>query len=108
MKDLHPAPAEQLALPDPCVVGPLRAEVVARAVRAGTPNQLWQRFGKVSPTLLALPQRLLCSPPRGGEPAHDKPQGCKQGQGEETVGHTNAHEVHILNQRLEEATEAQK
>src|SRR4029077_9967899 len=74
MQCVHPPPAEQVALADAGIVCPLWAEVVAPAIRAGTPNQLRQRFGKTSPALLVFPQCLLRPPSRGSEPAHDQPQ----------------------------------
>ena len=74
MQRFHPAPAEQVALPDAGIVCPLGAEVVAPAIRAGAPHQLRQCFGKASPALLVLPQRLLRPPSRSCEPAHDQRQ----------------------------------
>ena len=47
------------ALGDAGVLRPLRAEVVAGAVRRRGPDQLRQRLGQAPPPLLALPQRLL-------------------------------------------------
>src|SRR5262245_12620584 len=63
-------PAEQGALGDARVLGPLRTEVIARAVRGRAPDQLRQRLGQVAPALLALAQRLLGAL-EGGEVAGD-------------------------------------
>src|SRR4051794_34187355 len=42
---LQPLPAEQLRLRDAGVLRPLRAEVIACAIRRRRPNELWQRLG---------------------------------------------------------------
>src|SRR5262249_33139394 len=55
----QPAPAQQVALRHPGMLSPLRAEVVTGAVGRGAPDQLRQRLGQASPTLLALAERLL-------------------------------------------------
>ena len=54
---LEPSPTKQVRLFKACVLRPLRAEVIARAIRRRRPNELWQRLGQAPPTLFALPQR---------------------------------------------------
>ena len=44
MQCFHPAPAEQVALPDAGIVCPLGAEVVAPAIRAGAPHDIISRL----------------------------------------------------------------
>src|SRR6266853_122605 len=56
---LQPLPAEQLRLRNAGVLRPLRAEVIARAIRRRRPNELWQRLGQDPPTLFAFAQCLL-------------------------------------------------
>src|SRR5437773_1981815 len=56
---LEPLPPEQVRLGNTCMLRPLRAKVIARAVRRRRPNELWQRLGQAPPTLLAFPQPLL-------------------------------------------------
>src|SRR5205814_4806391 len=56
---LEPSPTKQVRLFKACVLRPLRAEVIARAIRRRRPNELWQRLGEAPPTLFAFAQRLL-------------------------------------------------
>src|SRR5207237_9184141 len=56
---LEPSPAEQFRLRNACVLRPLRAKVIACAIRRRRPNELWQRLGQDPPTLFTLPQPLL-------------------------------------------------
>src|SRR5262249_3816582 len=64
VQGIHPAPVEQFVLRDAGVLGPLRAEVVAGAIRLGGPYQLRQCFGQVTPAVLALAEGLLALPQR--------------------------------------------
>src|SRR6266478_249604 len=59
MQRLEPSPTKQVRLFKACVLRPLRAEVIARAIRRRRPNELRQRLGQTPPTLLTLPQPLL-------------------------------------------------
>src|SRR5258708_5585160 len=59
-QDVHPAPAGALAPGDAGVFRPWGANVIARAVRRGGPDQLRQRLGQAAPALLILAQGLVC------------------------------------------------
>src|SRR5205807_7953256 len=67
---LEPLPPEQVRLGNACVLRPLRAKVIACAIRRRRPNELWQRLGQAPPTLLTLPQSLLGLLPVGDVPRH--------------------------------------
>src|SRR5439155_15141290 len=56
---LEPSPTKQVRLCNARVLRPLRAKVIARAIRRRRPNELWQRLSYDPPTLLTLPQPLL-------------------------------------------------
>src|SRR5205823_13545335 len=56
---LEPSPAEQLRLRKTGVFRPLRAKVIAGAIRRRRPNELWQRLGEDPPTLFAFAQCLF-------------------------------------------------
>src|SRR5439155_22382126 len=56
---LEPSPTKQVRVFNACVLRPLRAEVIARAIRSRRPDELWQRLGQAPPTLFAFAQRLF-------------------------------------------------
>ena len=83
-----------------------RAEQTLKDHELELRQALRQRFGKASPSLVALPQRLLRPPSRGTEPAHYQRQRSKERQRKDTIGHTNTRKLDVRNQRPEKIAEA--
>src|SRR5439155_24236326 len=56
---LEPLPPEQVRLCNACVLRPLRAKVIACAIRRRRPNKLWKRLGSATLQLFDFARCLL-------------------------------------------------